>query len=117
MVIRRFQHKESGIRRAPTAAELLELMRPPIGQHYPTQKPNSPAASGGQPAATGTDSRLGPPLSIGQVARLLGCSPWSVRNTWIPKGLPFFRSGASSKLIFFEAQVVRWIERQQAKGG
>lgn len=117
MVIRRFGRKESGIGRAPAAAELLEIMRPPVGQHCPRQKPTRPEAEGREPAATGSLPRLGQPLSIAQVARLLGCSPWSVRNTWIPRGLPFFRSGASSKLIFFEAQIVRWIERQQAKGG
>jgi hypothetical protein len=31
----------------------------------------------------------------------------------MPKGLPHFRSGASSKLIFYTDQIVRWIERQQ----
>lgn len=117
MAIRRFGRKESGIGRTPNAAELLEIMRPPVGQHCPTQKPKPPEPSGGRPAATGSGTRLGQPLNISQVARLLGCSPWSIRNTWIPRGLPHFRSGASSKLIFFEAQVVRWIERQQQKGG
>jgi hypothetical protein len=117
MVIRRFRRTESGIRKWPKAAELLEIMRPPIGQHCPKHYPTQPVASGGQPAASGSGDRLGQPLDIDQVARLIGCSPWSIRNTWIPKGLPFFRSGASSKLIFFEAQVVRWIERQQQKGG
>ena len=117
MAIRRFDGKESGIRKGPKAADLLELMRPPIGQHYPKHYPTQPVASGGQPVASGAESRLGQPLDVRQVARLLGCSPWSIRNRWIPKGLPHFRSGASSKLIFYEAQVVRWIERQQQKGG
>lgn len=116
MNIRRFRGMESGIRRPPIAAELLEMMKPPVGQHYPTHCPTPPPASGGQPAATVAESRLGQPLNIRQVASLLGCSPWSIRNTWIPKGLPHFRSGASSKLIFYEAQVVRWIERQQQGG-
>ena len=114
---RRPRGRESGIGRSPTAAELLELMRPPVGQHCPTQYPRQPAAPSGLPTAAGAEPRLGEPLDIGQVARLVGCSPWSIRNTWIPRGLPHFRSGASSKLIFYEAQVVRWIERQQQKGG
>jgi hypothetical protein len=59
---------------------------------------------------------LGPPLDIHQTARLIGCSPWTVRQTLIPRGLPFFRLGASGKLIFYSDQVVRWIENQQ-KGG
>jgi len=60
---------------------------------------------------------LGPPLSIREVAVLIGCSPWTVRQTLIPKGLPFFRSTASGRLIFYTDQVIRWIESQQRKGG
>jgi hypothetical protein len=59
---------------------------------------------------------LGPPLDIKQAARLIGCSPWTVRQKLLPRGLPFFRSAASGKLIFYQAQVVRWIERQQQGG-
>ena len=63
------------------------------------------------------ESALGPPLEIRQVAKLIGCSPWTVKQMLIPLGLPFFRSGASGKYIFYTTQVVRWIERQQFKGG
>src|SRR5947208_506101 len=59
---------------------------------------------------------LGRPLNISEVARLIGCSPWTVRQKLLPRGLPFFRSAASGKLIFYQAQVVRWIERQQQGG-
>ena len=59
---------------------------------------------------------LGPPLDIKQVAAVIGCSPWTVRQKLLPQGLPFFRSAASGKLIFYQAQVVRWIERQQQGG-
>ena len=59
---------------------------------------------------------LGPPLDIKQVAAVIGCSPWTVRQKLLPRGLPFFRSAASGKLIFYQGQVVRWLERQQ-KGG
>jgi hypothetical protein len=59
---------------------------------------------------------LGPPLDIKQVAAVIGCSPWTVRQKLLPQGLPFFRSAASGKLIFYQAQVVRWIERQQEGG-
>jgi hypothetical protein len=60
--------------------------------------------------------KLGTPLGIGEVAALIGCSPWTVRQTLIPRGLPFFRSGASGRLIFYQDQVVRWIESQQQGG-
>lgn len=117
MGTRKVRRKESGFAGAPKAAQVLEMMRPPVGQRCPTQKPMPEGAARAKTGSAAASDRLGSPLNIGQVAAMLGCSPWSIRNTWIPKGLPFFRSGASSRLIFFEAQVVRWIEHQQAKGG
>jgi excisionase family DNA binding protein len=62
------------------------------------------------------DRSLGEPLSIDQVAELLGCSPWTVRNALIPRGIPHFRFSASGRLTFFEDQVIRWIENQQEGG-
>jgi hypothetical protein len=67
-------------------------------------------------AVPSSDSRLGPPLNMNEVAALIGCSPWTVRQKLLSKGLPYFRSAASGKLIFYRDQVIRWIERQQ-KGG
>jgi len=104
-----------GKRRNPAILKQLEDLG--LGQHYPQHCPSQPAPPGGQPAAADAETRLGSPLNIRQVASLIGCSPWTVRQTLLKKGLPFFRSGASSKMIFYEAQVVRWIERQQQKGG
>jgi hypothetical protein len=66
--------------------------------------------------ATGVGWTLGEPLNIRAVARLIGYSPWTVRQTLIPRGLPFFRSGASGRLIFYRDQVIRWIENQQQGG-
>jgi hypothetical protein len=60
--------------------------------------------------------KLGDPLSIRQVARLIGCSAWTIRQRHLPQGLPCFRSGPAGKLIFYRNQVVAWILRQQ-KGG
>ena len=59
---------------------------------------------------------LGTPLTIRQVARLIGCSAWTVRQRHLPQGLPCFRSGPAGKLIFYRNQVVAWILQQQ-KGG
>jgi len=56
---------------------------------------------------------LGSPLTIGQVARVIGCSPWTVRQTLIPRGLPHFRFTPLGRLVFYEDQVVRWIQKQQ----
>jgi hypothetical protein len=57
------------------------------------------------------------PLNIREAAYLIGCSPWTVRQTLIPRGLPHFRFKASGRLVFYRDQVIRWIENQQAKGG
>ncbi len=60
---------------------------------------------------------LGPPLSIREVSQLIGCSAWTVRQRYLPRGLPHLRSGPNGKLIFFRDQVVRWILECQQKGG
>ena len=59
------------------------------------------------------DQDLGPALCIDQVAKLLGCSAWTVRQTLMPRGLPHFRFNAGGRLVFYRSQVVRWIEREQ----
>jgi hypothetical protein len=83
-----------------------------------------PSASYGQscpqqyPQATGCGNEpLGAPLSIREVAQLIGCSAWTVRQSYLPQGLPHLRSGPRSKLIFFRDQIVRWILEHQQKGG
>jgi hypothetical protein len=75
--------------------------------------PNRPLPAHGALGLSGR--KLGEPLNIAQVARLIGCSTWTVRQTLIPKGLPHFRFTALGRLIFYEDQVVRWIE--SAQGG
>jgi hypothetical protein len=97
----------------------LRGFRPlPLGQRCPSYCPPQPGPNGGQPGPVlrPSEPTLGRPMDIRAVAILIGCSPWTVRQRLIPFGLPHFRSGASSKLIFYRDQVVRWIESQQ-KGG
>jgi hypothetical protein len=61
---------------------------------------------------------LGEPLVITEVAHLIGCSVWTVRQRYLPSGLPYFRIGRTGKLTFYRNQVVRWIlENQKQKGG
>jgi len=59
---------------------------------------------------------LGEPLGIREVAKLIGCSAWTVRQRHVPRGLPHFRSGPSGRLIFYRDQVVRWILECQRQG-
>ena len=80
----------------------------------------SPGQSCPQPYPQATmpaNDPLGAPLSIRDVARMIGCSAWTVRQSYIPQGLPHLRSGPSGKLIFYREQVVRWILEHQQKGG
>jgi hypothetical protein len=58
-------------------------------------------------------SALGRPLTIREVAAMLGCSVWTVRQKLLPQGLPFFRLEPSCRLTFFENQVVAWVQKRQ----
>lgn len=59
--------------------------------------------------------RLGQPLSISDAARLIGCSAWTVRHRLLPMGMPYLRFRPGGKLIFYEDQITRWIEKQQER--
>jgi len=61
---------------------------------------------------------LGDPMTIEEVAALLGCSPWTVRQRYLRQGLPHLQASARGKLIFFREQIIAWVEkRQRQKGG
>jgi hypothetical protein len=60
---------------------------------------------------------LGAPMNINQVAQLIGCSCWTVRQTLVPRGLPFFRFATQGRMVFYRKQVIAWIENEQAKRG
>jgi len=70
-------------------------------------------------AKTMEGMELGEPLSIYDVAHLIGCSAWTVRQKHLRQGLPCFRSGPSGRLTFYRNQVVAWIleKQNQKKGG
>jgi len=59
---------------------------------------------------------LGEPLAITEVARLIGCSVWTVRQRYLPSGLPYFRIGKIGRLTFYRNQVVKWILENQITG-
>ena len=112
------RHEAEGLKYggADTAkgAQTLEISTPSIGQRNPQ---HCPQTREGSPALASPDS-LGDPMDIGQVAALLGCSAWTVRQRYLPQGLPHLRACASGKLVFFREQVIGWIlKRQKQKGG
>jgi hypothetical protein len=83
----------------PTRAELPAALPGPLHRLQPSADP------------------LGEPLGLREVARIIGCSPWTVRQKYVPAGLPHLRSGPNGKLIFYKTQVVRWLLERQQKGG
>jgi hypothetical protein len=56
---------------------------------------------------------LGEPLSIAEAARVLGCSVWTVRQRFLPLGLPHLRLGPAGRITFFRNQVTAWVLAQQ----
>jgi hypothetical protein len=88
-----------------------------LGQSYPKHYPQPLGANAPAPEASSRNP-LGAPLSIREVASMIGCSAWTVRQRHVPAGLPYFRSGPNGKLVFFRDQVITWIlQQQQRKGG
>lgn len=91
-------------------ADVQERREPTFGQSAP---PNS----------TGSDrsfrtSPLGDPLTVDEVAALLGCSAWTVRQRYLRQGIPYLQARPRGKIVFFREQVIAWIEkRQRQKGG
>jgi len=79
--------------------------------------------AGGNMQPNGTDNALrshplGEPLTIDEVANLLGCSPWTVRQRYLRQGIPYLQARPRGKIVFFREQVVAWIQkRQRQKGG
>jgi hypothetical protein len=104
--------RKSGFRPDGKVKELLNFGPNSLGQSCPQHCPypeDAPSLAPGEP--------LGEPLSIREVARLIGCSPWTVRQRYLPAGLPRLRCGPNGKLIFYRNQVIRWLLVQQQKGG
>ena len=56
-------------------------------------------------------------MDIAQVATLLGCSVWTIRQKYVPQGLPHLRTGETGKFVFFRNQVINWILKRQKQGG
>lgn len=100
----REERRMSGLGNDAKPLDSVRFPHESLGQSYPQHCPQA-------------EDVLGEPLSIREVARVIGCSAWTVRHAYLPQGLPHFRSGSSGKLVFFHNQVVRWILQQQKKGG
>jgi len=100
--------RRSGLPVPPYGADSLALRASDPGQVYPQHCP--------QPQDAVADL-LGEPLSIRAAAKLIGCSAWTVRQKYLPAGLPCHRLSPAGKLIFYRNQIIRWLICQQQKGG
>jgi hypothetical protein len=41
---------------------------------------------------------------------------WTVRQRYLPSGLPYFRIGKTGRITFYRNQVVKWILENQIAG-
>ena len=104
------EERKSGRAEDANGTENVGFSSSDLGQRYPHHY--SPRKE----ARNAAGDPLGEPMTISQVARLLGCSIWTVRQRYLPSGLPYFRIGKTGKLMFYRNQVVHWIlEKQKAE--
>lgn len=104
--------RKSGSNGNRNLKDLLDFSAANLGQSCPRQDPRS----GGHAVSLPNDP-LGDPIGVREVARLLGCSVWTVRNRLLGRGLPHFRISGNRKLIFYRNQVVLWVLETQNQGG
>jgi len=99
------------------SAENLSVSDVPLGQRCPHPCPEQ-CPHPGNSSEHASDNALGEPMTIREVARMFGCSEWTIRQQYLPKGLPHFRLSPRGKLLFFHNQIVRWVlDRQRQEGG
>lgn len=103
--------RKLGMPGSPEAKQPLGKTTAGRGQSYPRHYPQAETAGRGEAA-----DPLGEPLSINDLARIIGCSPWTIRQKYLPAGLPYHRLTPNGKLIFYKTQITRWLIRRQ-KGG
>ena len=82
------------------------------GQNCPQDCPHRETAESGK-----LPEPLGEPLSVQEVARLIGCSAWTIRQRYLAAGLPHLRLRPHGKLLFYRNQIIHWLLTEQRKGG
>lgn len=113
------RHEAEGLKygfdETANAAETLEFSDSGLGQRNPQHCPYPEQPSS---MLVPAPPPLGSPLTIHEVADLLGCSAWTVRQRYLRQGLPHLQARPRGKLVFFREQVIAWtLKRQRQKGG
>jgi hypothetical protein len=103
---------KSGFQGGAKGMDLLELGPERLGQPCPQQNPPLDGTKSSEKLEL-----LGEPLSIREVACLIGCSVWTLRQRYLPAGLPHLRMRPNGKLIFYKTQIIQWLLTEQQKGG
>jgi hypothetical protein len=103
--------RKSGLLPGTKCTESLTQTAFDPGQCYPERcpQPGEAPRTHGEP--------LGEPLAIHDAAAVIGCSASTVRQRYLPAGLPHHRLTPNGKLIFYRNQIIRWLLREQQKGG
>ncbi len=107
---------KSGFANDSKSAETNDFLPHPLAQNGASES----ARESARHAEGRAEPKLGLPLSITEVAQLLGCSAWTVRQRYMPQGLPHLRATHGGRLVFFRDQVITWILKRQQfqqKGG
>ena len=98
------------------SADSLYLSAPSLGQNCSSCCPqHCPQSDTSQ--CDEFPEPLGEPLSIREVADLIGCSVWTIRQRYLRAGIPFVRLRPLGKLIFYRNQIIHWLLTEQQKGG
>ena len=100
--VRRHRSRFGNVRRAAAPLRFSEVR---LGQSDPRHCP--------YPAVP--EFPLGVPMDIEDVAAILGCSVWTVRQKYLAQGLPHLRASLAGKIVFFRQQVLDWILKRQRK--
>lgn len=95
--------RKSGFADSRTNASLLDFAASGLGQTDPKHYPRRD-----NPDTTRSADPLGEPLHVCDVARLIGCSTWTVRRRLLRRGLPYVRLG-NGRLVFYRNQVIAWV--------
>jgi hypothetical protein len=113
----RYEQIMSAFAENAKATESKGFSHAPLGQRYPNQDPHH-CPHPESKTQTEFGDPLGKPMSIREVAKVFACSEWTIRQRYLPLGLPHFRLSPTGKLLFFHNQIVRWVlEIQRQKGG
>ena len=107
------EYARGGLRKS---ADSLHLSAASLGQNCPRCCPqHCPQWENGEFGEL--PEPLGEPLSIREVASLIGCSVWTIRQRYLRAGIPFVRLQPYGKLIFYRNQIIHWLLTEQQKGG